>query len=112
MAAFQKSQKIAGPNMDVVMFMVEVLAFFEEKPGDEIKKIAMEIAMQGAQGYNPVKEGYKISSIEDRTFSGYQILSYYYVSWALAMPEMLPQLKLPYDEEYGLAKTLYNKNGE
>jgi Flp pilus assembly protein TadD len=112
MEAFQKSQWDGSPNMDVVMFMVEALQYFEKKPGDEIKTIAMEIAMQGAQGYNPDKEGYKIGSIKDRIFTGYEILAFFYVSWALAMPDMLPQLELPYDEEYGLAKTLYTQNGE
>jgi hypothetical protein len=95
--------------MDVVMFMVEALQDFEKKSEDEIKKIAMEIALLGTQGYNPEKKGYKIDSIEEKKFSGYQILAYYYVSWALVLTEMLPQLKLPYEEEYSLAKTLYNK---
>ncbi|OFY47868.1 MAG: hypothetical protein A2W85_12670 [Bacteroidetes bacterium GWF2_41_31] len=76
-------------------------------PIEEIKKIAFEIAMQGTQGYRPDKDDYRISSISDKTFSGYHILAYYYVSWALAIPEMLSQLQLPYDDEYKLALTMH-----
>ena len=108
MAKFQKSQESIGTNMAVVMFMVDALQFFEGKPKEEIKKIAFEIAMQGTQGYRPDKENYRISSISDKTFSGYHILAYYYVSWALAIPEMVSQLQLPYDEEYKLALTMHN----
>lgn len=107
MEKFQKSQQKIGTNMAVVMFMVDALKFFEDKPNDEIKKIAFEIAMQGTQGYKPEKESYKISSIKGKTFSGYNILAYYYVSWALAIPEMLSQLQLPFDDEYKLALTIY-----
>ncbi len=45
--------------MDVVMYMVDALQYFEEKTMIEIKQLPMEIAMAGAQGYNPDKEGYK-----------------------------------------------------
>ena len=38
-----------------------------------------------------------------KTFSGYHLLAYYYVSWKLAIPEMLAQLQLPYDAEYEVA---------
>ena len=96
--------------MAVVIFMVEALQFFEGKPKEEIKRIAFEIAMQGTQGYRPDKSDYRISSIARKTFSGYHILAYYYVSWALALPEMLSQLQLPYDEEYQLALTMHKPN--
>ncbi len=105
---FQKSEQEIGVNMAVVMFMVEALQFFEGKPKAEIQKIAFEIATQGTQGYNPNKDGYRINSIKSKTFSGYHILAYYYVSWALAIPDMLPQLQLPYDNEYKLAVTMYS----
>jgi hypothetical protein len=79
-------------------------------PKDEIKKIAFEIAMQGTQGYRPDKDDYRISTSKGKTFSGYHILAYYYVSWALAIPEMLSELKLPFDDEYKLALTMYKPN--
>ena len=107
MDKFQKSQQSIGTNMAVVMFMVDALQFFENKPAEEIKKIAFEIATQGTQGYRPDKSDYRISSISGKTFSGYHILAYYYVSWALAIPEMLTQLQLPYDDEYKMALTIY-----
>ena len=110
MEKFQKSQQSIGTNMAVVMFMVDALQFFDGMPKEEIKKIAFEIAMQGTQGYRPDKDDYRISSIKGKTFSGYHILAYYYVSWALAIPEMLSQLQLPYDDEYKLALTMHKPN--
>lgn len=110
MDKFQKSQQNIGTNMAVMMFMVDALQFFEKKSKEEIKIIAFEIAMQGTQGFRPDKDDYRINSISGKTFSGYHILAYYYVSWALAIPEMLSQLQLPYDEEYKSALTMHKLN--
>ena len=110
MDKFQKTQQNIGTNMAVVMFMVDALQFFKGKSKEEIKIIAFEIAMQGTQGFKPDKDDYRISSISGKTFSGYNILAYYYVSWALAIPEMLSQLQLPYDKEYELALTIHKPN--
>ena len=107
MEKFQKSQQSIGINMAVAMFMVDALQFFEGMPNDEIKQVAFDIAMQGTQGYRPDKDDYRISSIAGKTFSGYHILAYYYVSWMLALPDMVSQLNLPYDDEYKMALTLY-----
>ncbi len=110
MDKFQKSQESIGTNMAVVMFMVDALQFFEKKQKEQIKKIAFEIAMQGTQGYRPDKKDYRIDSISGKVFSGYHILAYYYVSWMLALPEMVSQLNLPYDDEYKLALSMYKPN--
>lgn len=110
MEKFQESQKSMGTNMAVVMFMVSALQYFEGMAKEKIKQIAVEIAMQGTQGYRPDKEDYRISLIPGKEFSGYHILAYYYVSWALAIPEMLSQLQLPYDDEYKLALTMHKSN--
>lgn len=110
MDKFQKSQEQIGINMAVAMFMVDALQFFEGKPKEEIKKIAFEIATQGTQGYRPDKDNYRINSIKDKTFSGYHILAYYYVSWSLAIPEMVSQLNLPYEAEYKMALTMHKPN--
>lgn len=110
MDKFLSSQETIGLNMAVVMFMVDALNFFKEKTTEEIKKIAFEIALQGTQGYNPDESNYRISSIKGKTFSGYHILAYYYVSWALAIPEMLSQLQLPYEKEYQLALKINNSD--
>jgi len=106
MDKFQKTQEAMGTNMAVVMFMVDALQYFDGIPKEEINKIALEIATQGAQGYRPDKKDYEIDSIPGKIFSGYQILAYYYVSWSLAIPEMVAQLQLPYEEEYKLALTM------
>lgn len=107
MDKFQKSQKDIGTNMAVVMFMVDALQYFEGKSKEEIKKIALEIAMQGTQGYSPDKKNYRISFIPGKLFSGYHIMAYYYVSWMLAIPEMVSQLQLPFDDEYKLAMSMH-----
>ncbi|CAM3009187.1 tetratricopeptide repeat protein [Flavobacterium frigoris] len=107
MEAFLENQKEIGLNMAVVMFMVGAQEFFEGKSKEDIKTIAFEIAMQGTQGYDPNVKNYKLSVIPNKTFSGYQMLAYYYVSWAIAIPEMLSQLQLPFDNEYKLALTMY-----
>jgi hypothetical protein len=106
MREFQKSQERLGTNMAVVMYMVDALKYFEGLPKQKIKEIAQEIALQGTQGYNP-NNSYRLSAIPEKVFSGYQILAYYYVSWKLAIPEMLSQLQLLYDEEYKLALTMH-----
>ena len=107
MKQFQETQKSIGTNMAVVMYMVDAMKYFEDIPKEKIKKIAIDIAMQGTQGYKPEKKDYTVNSIPDKVFSGYQILAYYYVSFAIALPEMLSQLELPYDGEYELAKSMH-----
>jgi hypothetical protein len=107
---FVESQKKSGLNMAVVMFMVDALRHFEAMNQEDIKLTAFDIALLGARGIHPDKEGYSIASIPGKTFSGFHMLAYYYVSWALAVPDMLDQLSLPFDEEYKLALSTY-KNG-
>ena len=102
---FLANQEKLGLNTAVSFFMVEALQYFKNIPSDKIKEIAMEIALQGAHGYHPDKK-YKLNKIPQKTFTGNQILAYYYVSWALALPDMLPQLQLPFDNEYQMAKKL------
>lgn len=110
MEKFQKANKSTDTNMAVVMFMVDALKFFENKPNEKIKEIAIEIAMQGTQGYNPQKKNYRLSAIPDKTFSGYHILAYYYVSWMLAMPKDVDKLGLDYDKEYAMAISMLKRN--
>jgi Flp pilus assembly protein TadD len=107
MKKFQESQKSMGTNMAVMFFMIDALQFFEGMPTEKIKKIAFEIALQGTQGYSPDKKDYTINLIPGKTFSGYHILAYYYVSWAISAPEMLSQLQLPFDNEYKMAKSMH-----
>jgi len=104
---FLKGQAKIGTNMAVTLFMVDALQYFENFDTEKIKRIALDIAMAGTQGFNPDKENYSIPSIEGKTFSGYHILAYYYVSFKLAIPELLKELQLPFDEEYKLARLMY-----
>jgi tetratricopeptide (TPR) repeat protein len=106
MEAFLKNQEEIGTNMAVVMFMVDALEYFQNKSKEETKEIAMEIALLGTQGFNPESKNYRISKIKGKQFSGYHILAYYYVSWAIAIPEMLTELGMPFDNEYKMALIL------
>ena len=106
---FVNSQNAQGINMAVVMYMIEALKYFDEMSKDDVKRIAFEIALLGRQGFHPENKGYKLSSITGKEFSGYHILAYYYVSWKIAIPDMLDELKLPYDDEYNLAETMIRK---
>ena len=63
---------------------------------------------QGAQGYCPDKDDCSVNSIKGKTFSGYHIIAYYYISWLLATPEWVPQLNLPYKAEYKIALKIKN----
>jgi len=108
MREFQKSQERIGTNIAVVMHMLSALQYFKELPKSKVKEIAQEIALQGTQGYNP-KNNYRLSSIPDKVFSGYEILAYYYISWKIIAPEILPQLQLPYDKEYEIALQMLEK---
>jgi hypothetical protein len=109
MKKFQESQKTIGTNMAVVFFMVDALQFFKGMSTETIKKIAVEIALQGTQGYSPEKDDYTINLIPGKSFSGNHILAYFYVSWQLAMPESVNQLGLPFENEYEMAKQMHNK---
>lgn len=106
---FLREQKEIGLNMAVVMFMVDALQFFKTQTDEDIKKIAVEIALLGTQGIRPGDKGYRVNSIPEKEFSGYHLLAYYYVSWAQIFSEMLSQLNLPYDKEYAMALQLASK---
>lgn len=102
MAQFQKTATEIGLNMAVVMFMIDALKHFQDMNKSKVKEIAFEIARLGTQGIHPEKR-YQLALVPKKDFSGYHLLAYYYVSWAIAIPEMLKQLQLPYDKEYEMA---------
>jgi hypothetical protein len=89
--------------MAVVTYMIDALNFFKNKPHDDISEIAIDIAMHGHQGFSTSKNDYRITTLPDRTFTGYEILAWYYVSWALSKPDLLSELGLPFEREYGVA---------
>ena len=65
-----------------------------------------QVGIVAAQGIHPEKQGYHLHHVPGKTFSGNHLLAYYYVSWKLAIPEMVEQLHLPYEMEYGMAVQL------
>lgn len=97
-------------TMMMSMYMLGALEYFDGMDKIEIKKIAFEIAMIGTTGISPDKKsGYKVPSIPGKDFGGYQLLAYYYVSWALAIPEMLASLNLPFDNAWAAAQQMWKK---
>jgi Tfp pilus assembly protein PilF len=104
MKRFLETHKDKDINMAVTIYMVESLQYFADMPKDKVKNIAVEIAELGMHGISPDKKGYRVRSIPDTEFSGYHLLAYYYVSWAIALPEMLGQLQMPFEKEYEVAK--------
>ena len=94
--------------MAVVMYMVGAIMYFKKQPSAFIKHVAFQIAGIGINGISPAGSGYKVCLIGDKEFTGYQLLAYYYVSWAMAIPEHLKEIALPYENEYKCAlETFY-----
>lgn len=104
MKKFLKEHSSDDTNLAVAMYMADAINYFQNKDKEDIKKIAFEFATLGMNGINPKKDGYSVPSIKNSNFSGYKTLAYYYVSWALGIPEMLESIQMPFDEEFALAK--------
>jgi len=93
-------------NTAVVMYMISALEFFENKNKESIKTIAFEFGTLGIAGINPKKDNYEVPSVKKK-MTGYETLAYYYVSWAIGIPEMLSELGMPFENEYELAKSTF-----
>ena len=106
MEKFQKEQSNINFNQAVAMFMSNALAFFKTQSPEQIKQTAIEIAMLGTHGINTDKTDYRIAAQPDKPMSGYQLLAWYYVSWALAIPTEVNNLGLDYSKEFEMAKTM------
>ena len=106
----------ADPVITVMMssYMVGALEYFEGLLPEDIEKIAFECALVGQNGISPAqKSGYKLNNIPGKDFSGYELLAYYYVSWAISHPEMLDKLQLPFADAYSMAKQMFDsRRGE
>jgi len=106
----------ANPAITVMMssYMVGAMEYFEELLPEDIEKIAFECALVGQNGINPVqKSGYKLNNVPGKDFSGYELLAYYYVSWAISHPEMLDKLQMPFADAYRMAKQILDsRRGE
>ncbi len=58
-----------------------------------------------------ISKSYTVPLIAGKSFSGYQVLAYYYVSLAKAFPEYLEQLQLPFGKEYEFALEMVGMGG-
>ena len=104
---FQEEHTNKDLNMAIVMYMIGAMEYFKGMPKEKVRDIAFEIAMLGRSGISPEKKGYKLNKIPGKTFSGYKLLAYYYISWAIALPQMLEELQMPFDSEYKLALSMH-----
>ena len=100
---FKQQYSSTDLNMAVAMYMVSALNHLKKMPQNGIKEIAFEIAILGRSGIDPQKKGYKLSQFPNSSFSGHKLLAFYYVSWALGMPDMIQELQLPFEKEFALA---------
>ena len=94
-------------TMMMSMYMLGAMEYFDTLDSQDVHRIAIEIAMVGVTGIDPKKK-YSIKSLPDKEFGGYQLLAYYYVSWARAIPEKLNALGLPFSKAYESALSIYN----
>lgn len=94
-------------TMMMAMYMLGAMEFFDTLEIHEVHRIALEIAMVGVTGIHPEKK-YSIKSLSNKEFGGYELLAYYYVSWARAIPEKLHSLGLPFSKAYESALQMYN----
>ena len=100
-------------DMMMTMYMLGALKFFDGKSPEEIKRVAIEIATVGMNGISPGKSsGYTLKSIPGEDFSGYRLLAYYYVSWAIAFPDKLSLVGLPFDNAYAAACSMRRQPGD
>ena len=106
MKKFIESHSTGEVNRTVCMYMVSALEYFGKLSVNEVEAIAYEIAALGVNGINPKKDGYSVPLLPGKKMSGYQVLAYYYVSFALALPEMLGAIAMPFDQEFNLAKQM------
>ena len=96
-------------DMMMSMYMLDALRYFDSKLPSVAQQAAAQIAMIGTSGISPSqKSGYKVPAIPNEDFGGYRLLAYYYVSWAIAYPNMLKELNLPFDDAYQMAKQLFD----
>ncbi len=88
--------------------MVGALEELTSMPLQEVRRVALEIAMIGVNGIFPERFDYRVKTL-NRNFGGYELLAYYYVSWAIAFPEQLEVLGLPFSESYKKARQMFEK---
>ena len=107
MSTFMATHSNKDLNLAVSYHMLNALEYFKDMGKDKIKEIAFEIALLAQTGIDPKKQGYRLNKIPNKKFSGYNLLAHYYVSWALAIPELLKELQMPFEKEYEFAKSIF-----
>ena len=111
MPVYTEAHQDKDINVAVTRFMVEALHYFKNLTDSEINEIAIQIDLMCGAGITPDAEGYIVPLIAAKTLTGYQMLAYYYVSWAKVFPEYLQQLQLPFDKEYEFAQEMVGMGG-
>jgi len=105
-----ETQDDPARDMMMTMYMLGAMQYFDKKTSEEVKQVAIEIATLGMNGIAPDKHsGYTLKTIPGEDFSGYRLLAYYYVSWAIALPDNLSMLGLPFDHAYATAKQMFGR---
>ena len=94
-------------TMMMAMYMVEAMEYMVPLPKEQVRRIAFEAAMLGTRGISPDGRDYCIPSLPGRGFGGYEMLAWYYVSWALTAPEAVDSLNLPFSAAYRSAVQMY-----
>ncbi len=99
-------------NFMMAMYMLDAMRRLKGRTPEEVRNVAMEIAILGTRGIDPGRSGgYALKSLPGEDFSGYRLLAYYYVSWSMAFPEHLADIGLPFDNAYALALQMGGKSG-
>ena len=98
-------------TMMMSMYMLGAMQYFDTIEPRDVHRIALEIAMVGVSGIHPKKK-YNIKSLPDKEFGGYELLAWYFVSWARAIPQKLDALGLPFSKAYETALQMYNAKND
>jgi len=96
-------------QIDVVMYCLSALKYFENKDLSEIQQVGFEIGLLGRNGINPsnTEKKYRLESIPGKEFTGLQLLAYMYVAFQFIDPSL--DVGLKFRKEYDIAKTLLKK---
>ena len=105
--AAHKDGEDPAQTLMMSMYMMGALEYMDGMPKAEVKKIAYDAAMLGVAGISPNKKGYFLPSVPGREFGGYELLAWYYASWALSAPEMVDKLNLPFSTAWEQAVSMF-----
>lgn len=110
--AFEKTHEKDDPIVNAMMseYMLGAMLAFDEMTPEEISAVARDCAFKGMNGIQPGTDAkYTLNAFPGKQFTGYEFLAYFYVSWAIAEPDQVLELGLPFHKAYALAKQMYEK---